>query len=138
MMSTTLQCNGQSLVNELMTWMGTAVAAPEVRVEEWTEGERRVIRADLPGIDPEKDIELTVDGGTLRLHGQRRSEEHAEHRTEIRYGSFERILPLPEGTRAEDVTAEYHDGVLTVSMPAGTAALAPRKIPVTHRELPVE
>lgn len=136
-MSTTVQRNGQSLVGELMTWMGTVVA-PEVRVEEWTEGDRRVIRVDLPGVDPAKDIELTVDRGILRLSGERRAEEHAEHRTEIRYGSFERVLSLPRGTRPEDVTAEYTDGVLTVSMPTGTEPDSPRKIPVTHRELPAE
>jgi HSP20 family protein len=129
--------DGASLVSELMSWFGNVPTQPEIRVEEYQEGERRVIRADLPGVDPDKDIAVTVGDGLLRLHGQRRAEEHDRYRTEIRYGSFERVLTLPVGTKPEDITAEYADGVLTVSMPAATQA-APQKIPVTHRELPVE
>jgi HSP20 family protein len=135
-MSTTIERNGRSLVNDLMGWI-ESVAKPDVRIEEWVEGSRRIVRADLPGIDPEKDIELTVDGNLLRLRGQRRSEEHDQHRTEIRYGSFERVLTLPPGTRPEDVEAGYADGVLHVSMPV-SAPTASTKIPVTHRELPAE
>ena len=135
--TTTVRRDGASLVGELMSWLGGMPMQPEIRVEEYQEGERRIIRADLPGVDPDKDIEVTVDGGLLRLHGQRRAEEHDRHHTEIRYGSFERVLTLPTGTQPEDVTAEYADGVLTVSMPAATQA-TPQAIPVTHRELPAE
>jgi len=129
--------DGPSLVGELMSWLGNVPMQPEIRVEEFQEGERRIVRADLPGIDPDKDIAVTVDGTLLRIHGERRAEEHDRYRTEIRYGSFDRVLTLPAGTKPEDVTAEYADGVLTVSMPAATQA-APQEIPVTHRELPVE
>ena len=129
--------DGASLVSELMSWFGSVPMQPEIPVEEYQEGERHIIRADLPGVDPAKDISVTVVHGQLRLHGQRRAEEHDRYRTEIRYGSFERVLTLPSGTKPEEITVEYADGVLTVSMPAVTQA-APQKIPVTHRELPVE
>ncbi len=135
-MSTAVQRSGQSLVNELMNWMG-ATMTPEVRLEEFIEGDRRTIRADIPGVDPDKDIELIVEGTTLRLRGQRRAEEHDEHHTEIRYGSFERFVTLPAGTKPEDVEATYADGVLTVTMPA-RAPVATTKVPITHRELPAE
>ncbi|GAB2449668.1 hypothetical protein GCM10027062_33610 [Nocardioides hungaricus] len=127
---------GQSVLGEVMTWLG-AETEPEVRVEEWIEDGRRIIRADIPGVDPQEDIELTVDGSTLHLRGQRREEEHDEYHTELRYGSFERLIALPPGTTPEDVRASYADGVLTVSLPARTRP-APTRIPVTHRELPVE
>jgi HSP20 family protein len=133
----TVRREGASLLSELMNWFGGMPVQPEIRVEEYQEGERRIVRADLPGVDPDKDIDVTIDGGLLRIHGQRRAEEHDHFRTEIRYGSFERVLVLPAGTRAEDVSADYADGVLTVSMPSATPA-APQEIPVTHRELPVE
>jgi len=55
---------------------------------------------------------------------------------EIRYGSFDRVLTMPVGTKPEDVTAAYADGVLTVSMPAATPS-APQQVPVTHGDLPV-
>lgn len=129
--------DGASLVSELMSWFGNVPTQPEIRVEEFQEGERRIVRADLPGVDPDKDIVVTVDEGLLRLHGERRAEKHDRFRTEIRYGSFDRALTLPTGTKPEDVTAEYADGVLTVSMPAATPVV-PKKIPVTSREVPVE
>ncbi|NPC96564.1 Hsp20/alpha crystallin family protein [Nocardioides sp. zg-DK7169] len=130
-MSKQVQRDNQSLFADLMGWMNSTVAEPQVRVEEWVEDDRRFIRVDLPGVDPDKDIELTVDGGMLQLRGERRAEEHHRHRTEIRYGSFARALPLPAGTRPEDITAEYTNGVLTVSMPAGDAS-GTRKIPITR------
>jgi HSP20 family protein len=129
--------DGVSLVSELMSWFGNVPMQPEIKVEEYQEGERRIVRADLPGVDPDKDIAVTVDDGLLRLHGERRAEQHDRYRTEIRYGSFERVLSLPAGTKPEDVTAEYADGVLTVSMPLATTT-APQQIPGTHREPPVE
>ncbi len=125
--------DGTSLFNDLVAWMGAATTEPEIKIEEFVDGDRHVIRADMPGVDPTKDIQLSVDGNVLRLHGERRAEEHDEHRSEIRYGSFERLITLPRGTRAEDVTAEYVNGVLTVSMPMnGTEQ--PKTIPVTTRE----
>ena len=114
-----------------------AGTGPDVRLEEYVEGDRRVVRADLPGVDPGKDIELTVEGTMLRLRGQRRAEEHDEHHTEIRYGSFERVVSLPPGTTPEDVEATYRDGVLTVTMPL-TAKATSARVPITHRESPVE
>jgi HSP20 family protein len=125
--------DGTSLLNELMSWVGAATTEPEIKVEEFVEGERHVIRADMPGVDPTKDIQLSVHGNVLQLRGERRAEEHDEHRSEIRYGSFERLIMLPRGTRAEDVSADYVDGVLTVSMPTAGAE-KPTAIPVTHRE----
>ena len=126
-----------SLVSELMSWFGNVPLQQEMRVEVFQEGERRIVRADLPGVDPDKDISVTVDDGLLRIHGERRAEEHDQYRTEIRYGSFDRVLTLPVGTKPEDITAAYADGVLTVSMPAATRA-APQEVPVTHGVLPVE
>ena len=126
-----LQRDNQSIFAELLGWMNATATEPQVRVEEWVDGGRRFIRVDLPGVDPDKDIELTVDGGMLQLRGERRSEKKERHRTEIRYGSFARSLPLPPGTRAEDISAEYTDGVLTVSMPAGGTEES-RTIPISR------
>ena len=129
--------DGPSLMSELLGWFGAVPMQPEIKVEEYQEGERRVIRADLPGVDPDKDISVTVGDGLLRLHGQRRAQEHDRYRTEIRYGSFDRVVSLPVGTKPEEVTAEYADGVLTVFVPVATPA-ARTEIPVTHRDVPVE
>jgi HSP20 family protein len=126
-----------SLVSEMRNWFGAAAPEPQIRLEEYVEGDRYVIRADIPGVDPEKDLEVTVEGNMLRLHGERREEKHDRRRTEIRYGTFERVLTLPLGTKPDDIQADYVDGVLIVSAPA-THSAEPQAIPVTHRELPTE
>ncbi|WP_205304917.1 Hsp20/alpha crystallin family protein [Nocardioides sp. 616] len=130
-MTKQIQPDTQSVFTELMNWVGSPHLEPQVKVEEWVDGDRRVIRADLPGIDPERDVELSLDGSTLHLRGQRRSEKHDHHRTEIRYGSFARALTLPPGTRVEDIKAEYDNGVLTVSVPVGSGS-GTTTIPITR------
>ncbi|MGX5359960.1 Hsp20/alpha crystallin family protein [Kocuria sp. KH4] len=109
------------------------------RVEEFQDGSTMVIRAELPGIDPDKDVELTVVNDTLHLRATR--QERTEHkdkgsyRSEFHYGSFSRALPLPKGCREEDITAAYTDGVLEVRAPMREPGeQTSRKIPVTRRE----
>lgn len=93
-----------------------------------------VVRAELPGVDPEKDVDITVTDGVLRIRGQRRSEHRDERenyfRMETTYGSFERSIPLPEGVDVEGIKATHRNGVLEVVVP-GAAQIAPAKrIPV--------
>ena len=92
------------------------------RVEEQLKDGEYVVRADLPGIDPEHDVEITVDDGQLRINAHRRSETKEEgkgrYRSEVRYGSFTRVLPAPKGLKDKDVKATYKDGVLEVRVPA--------------------
>ncbi len=93
-----------------------------IRVEEFREDGTLVIRADLPGIDPDSDVELTVSHGMLHIQAERREEEKREEkgyvRRELRYGSLSRSLPLPEGVTEADITATYKDGVLEIRIPA--------------------
>ena len=108
------------------------------RVEEYRDGDTVVIRAELPGIDPDRDVELTVADDELHLRAERR--ERSEHkdkgsyRSEFRYGSFSRTLPLPPGCRDEDISAAYRDGVLEVRVPVAEHVERPatRNIPVTR------
>src|SRR6266545_5686301 len=64
----------------------------QIRVDEFHENGQLVVRAELPGIDPDKDVELTVSDHTLRIEAERREEEKTEDkgyvRKEMRYGSF--------------------------------------------------
>jgi len=136
-MSTLIRGEHGSLINELVTWMSEVTNDPDIRVEEYVDGDQHVIRADLPGVDPNHDIELHVESGVLRLRGQRREEEREKTRTEIRYGSFERVLALPPGTTADQVSATYVNGVLTVTFPAQGPRPSTR-VPITSAELPVE
>jgi HSP20 family protein len=106
-----------------------------IRVDEFRDGTTHVIRAELPGIDPEKDVEVTVADGILRISAERRVEEETQDkgytRHEIRYGSLTRGLPLPEGATESDITATYKDGILEVRIPVAEAAPAtPTKISI--------
>jgi HSP20 family protein len=118
--------------------LGEAPGEEVIRVDEYRDDGTQVIRAELPGIDPEKDVELTVSGGMLRINAERRVEETTEKkgytRHEMRYGSFTRTLPLAEGATEEDIKAAYKDGVLEIRVPVGQPAVEaePKKIPVSH------
>jgi len=94
-------------------------------VEARTKDGDLVLRCDLPGVDP-SDIEVSLEGTTLTISGERRSEQKEEGRrfSELRYGRFERSLTLPDGIAPEKVTARYENGVLevTVPLPAGHAS----------------
>lgn len=106
-----------------------ALNAEIIRVDEFRENANLVIRAELPGIDPEKDVEVTVADGLLHIEAHRHEEESKDEKgythRELRYGSFMRTLALPEGTSESDVTASYKDGILEIKVPA--PALAPEK-----------
>lgn len=107
-----------------------------VRVEEYVEGDQLVIRAELPGIDPDKDVEITVADRTLRIRAERRQEEEVKkrdfRRREIRYGAFTRRIPLPAEAKPEDVQASYSDGILTVRVPIDVERAGVKKIPISR------
>jgi HSP20 family protein len=98
-----------------------------------------VVEAELPGIDPAKDVEVTVSDGMLHIAAERREEERSDDegvvRHELRYASFARTMPLPDGVTEADVKASYKDGVLEIRVPAPEAAAEPAtavtKVPVT-------
>ena len=128
--------------SEILRWpLAPFLAAPEgfpLRLEELTEDGHLVVKAELPGIDPEKDVHITVEDDVLVIEGERRSEvkkdEKGRHFSEMRYGSFMRRVPLPEGTKVKEITASYRDGILEVRFPKPvvTAAKAPTRIAVAH------
>ncbi len=89
-------------------------------------------------MDPDKDVEITVADGTLRIRAKRREEHKEPHHSEFRYGSFTRSVALPERADTEHVTAsydkgalEYDKGVLEVSVPVPEAKPKGRRIEIT-------
>lgn len=91
-----------------------------------------VIRAEMPGMKRE-DIELRVENNTLTLRGERKREAEVRdeqyHRVERASGAFVRSFSLPSTVDAGHVSAEYKDGVLSVTLPLREEA-KPRQIPV--------
>ena len=106
--------------------------APYVRVEDFVEDDTFVLRAELPGIDPDEDVELHVEHDMLTISGERREEVKEKNHRELHYGSFRRTIPLPPGTKPDDVVASYEDGVLEVRVPMGGPEPPSTKIPVTR------
>lgn len=107
------------------------VAQP-IRIEDRLEKDRYVVRAELPGIDPDKDVEITVAEGVLTIAAERREQLSEKGRSEFRYGAFRRSVTLPQGATEEAVEARYEDGILEVSVPISAAPAQSRKIPVSR------
>jgi HSP20 family protein len=109
-----------------------AGGAFEPAVESYIEGDKMVVHADLPGIDP-KNVEITVTGDVLTIKGSREEKHEEKERNfvfkEVSYGSFERSISLPAGIKADDIKANYKDGVLELTAPA-PKELAARKVPI--------
>lgn len=103
------------------------------RVEDYTEDGKYMIRAELPGLDPEKDVEVTVESGMLTIHAERREETKEDRHSEFKYGSLTRSVTLPEGADPDSITATYDQGMLTVTVPVPEEAKpAARRIAVGH------
>jgi len=92
-----------------------------LRVEEYQEGDTLVVKAEVPGIDPDQDVEITLTGNQLHLDVRR--EEKSEHKSkhgchsEFHYGTFSRSVTLAPGVNKQDLRATYNDGVLEVRIP---------------------
>jgi HSP20 family protein len=109
----------------------TAGFAPPVEARTDPDTKKFYLRIALPGVDP-KEVKLEVHGNTLTITGERRSETKREANFlyhEFSYGSFERLLPLPEGVDVEKLVAEFNHGVLELSAPMSAASL-PRRIEI--------
>ncbi|MGZ4493118.1 MAG: Hsp20/alpha crystallin family protein [Nocardioides sp.] len=125
---------------DMLDWLESATPgmrglglAPYVRVEDFIDNGTYVLRAELPGIDPDKDVELTVEGDMLTIRGQRREEKKDRNHHELHYGSFARSVPLPRDVKADEVTATYTDGVLEVRVPASGPEPHVHKVPVQRQ-----
>lgn len=109
---------------------------PYVRVEDFVEEGSYVLRAEMPGIDPDKDVTVSVDNDVLTIKGERREEEKEKSRHEFHYGSFTRSITLPKGVNADEITATYKDGVLEVRVPQAAETSSAVKVPVRREEKP--
>lgn len=88
-----------------------------IAVEVTNQGGTYTLRAELPGMDPEKDIEITAEGDTLTVSAEHTESKEDKDHSEFRYGSFRRSLRLPGDIPSEGVEATYEDGILTVRVP---------------------
>jgi len=138
---TALTRRSTSPVSEMLDWLESgfpmafkpAGLGSYIRVEDFVEEGTYVLRSEIPGIDPDKDVEITVTADTLSIKGERREEQKDKRHHEFHYGSFARSVSLPPGTKPEDVTASYQDGVLEVRVPMAETASETRQVKVTKQ-----
>src|ERR1700751_1337207 len=111
--------------------------APEVDIYE-TENEL-VVKADLPDVNPQ-DLDIHVENNILTIRGERKFENKVKEdnylRIERAYGSFSRSFSLANSVKSEAIQADYHNGVLTLSLPKREEA-KPKQIKVNVGTSPV-
>lgn len=98
-------------------------------VDVFQRGSDLVVHAELPGVS-QKDISVEVNDGMLSLSGHREQQKEDDrgnvYRSERSYGSFYRVIPLPEDADPNQAQAHFKDGVLEITVPV------PERQPASH------
>ena len=99
-------------------------------------GEDLVIRVELAGVDPD-DVDLSFSHGVLTVSGVRRAGPHDDPASflvrERFYGAFRRVITLPEGTQADQIAAEFDDGLVEITVANGVGPADSTKIALANR-----
>jgi HSP20 family protein len=111
------------------SWVGlrAPLGGHLIHLEDEMEDGHYVVRAELPGIDPAKDVDITVHNGRLTIKAERSEKKESQGRSEFSYGSFVRSVTLPAGANEEDIKATYDKGILTVSVAVAEQAAPAEK-----------
>ncbi len=82
------------------------------------------LKLEVPGMEAQ-DLDVQVTAEAVSINGDRKSETKTEEkgvtRSEFRYGSFRRVIPLPARIKNDQVQAEYKNGVLSLTLPKAEA-----------------
>jgi HSP20 family molecular chaperone IbpA len=101
-----------------------------MRLEDEMNDGRYVVRAEMPGVDPAKDIDITVRDGQLTIKAERSEKKEFNGRSEFSYGSFARTVSLPAAADEDTIEASYDKGILTVSMAISEPKPVERRVQV--------
>ena len=101
-----------------------------IRVEDEMKEGNYEVRAEIPGVDPDKDVDITVRDGVLTIKAERTEKKESDGRSEFSYGSFIRSVTLPAGADEDAIKASYDKGILTVSVPVTEAKPAEKHVEV--------
>jgi HSP20 family molecular chaperone IbpA len=105
---------------ELFEWMESPITmfrpllGQNIRMEDFFRDGHYVVRAELPGLDPQQDLDVTVSEGVLSIKAERREQEVDKSHSEFRYGALSRRVPLPASADQDHVKASYDNGILEV------------------------
>lgn len=101
-----------------------------IRLEDEMKEGSYEVRAEVPGIDPAKDVDITVRDGVLTIKAERTEKKESTGRSEFSYGSFIRSVTLPAGADEDAIKASYDKGVLTVSVPLTEVKAAEKHVEI--------
>ncbi|MCE5291486.1 MAG: Hsp20/alpha crystallin family protein [Nocardiaceae bacterium] len=105
------------LFSDFPAWPRIEVAgANAIKVEDEVTDGHYILRAEMPGMDPAKDIDVSISGHLLTIKAERSEHTESKGRSEFTYGSFQRTISLPEGADENSVKATYEKGILTVDL----------------------
>lgn len=101
-----------------LTWRSDYAHA--LRLEHIEKDDSIMLRLEIPGVDPDRDIDITLDDGVLTVSARREERHEDAKHSEFYYGQLQRSMTLPPGIETEDISAEYRNGILEISirMPA--------------------
>ena len=105
-----------------------------IRVEDEMKDGNYEVRAEIPGVDPVKDVDITVRDGVLTIKAERTEKKESNGRSEFSYGSFMRSVTLPAGADQDAIKASYDKGILTVSVPVTETQTAEKHVAVESAE----
>ena len=112
---------------------GGSLWAPAIDVVQ--KDDQLVIKADTPGMKKD-DLSIEVADDAITIQGERKSDHEEErggvYRSERSYGSFYRVIPLPEGAITEQAKASFRDGVLEITVPVPPSTTKGRKLEITE------
>ena len=120
-------------MDRLLSHVTRTPATVAVPMDLYREGDDYTVAVDLPGVDPAS-IDIDVDDRTLTIRAERAAKVAKEAQwlsRERAMGTFARQLTLGHGLATDRITAEYTDGVLTLTIPVAETA-KPRKVEVRH------
>jgi len=107
---------------------------PAIRFEDKISDQEYVLRAELPGLEPDKDVQITSLNGVLTVKAERREEEKGLNRTEFRYAALQRSVRLPANADEAAIKATYHKGIVEITVPLTAPQPAARPIAITTKQ----
>lgn len=125
------------LFGDVSDWFDTEFPlrmAHLIRIEDSLTEQEYTLRAEVPGLNPEKDIQVRVSNGMLTIHAERSEQQQTASRSEFRYGVLQRTIRLPANADEKKITARYDKGILEVTVPLTAAEPTGREIPVAATE----
>lgn len=128
-MSVLARRGGASLIPDVFDLFDAAwpfTGRHPMHIEEYVADQTYVVRAELPGMDPDKDIVVSASEGHLLISAERKQVTRDKQRSEFRYGAFERSILLPVGADVVAVDATYENGILEVRVPLRKTAAEKR------------